>query len=209
MISKLKGLYAITDSTLMPDDATLLESVEQAIDGGAGIIQYRDKSADSAKRLRQAIALNKLCRDNDTLFIVNDDTELALASMAHGVHLGQKDGNLLAARQRLGNNAIIGVTCHDQLQLAKTAEALGANYVALGAFVPSKTKPNATFAPLSLIAQVRLEVSCPIVAIGGITVDNAHQIINAGADMVAVIHALFSAPSIRQQALNFSELFNR
>lgn len=199
----LQGLYAITDSQLMPDDDTLLTQVEHALRGGAAIVQYRDKSTDHRQRLRQAQALRQLCHDYQRYLLINDDVTLARESQAHGVHLGQSDGSLAAARTTLGKDAIIGITCHDQLALAQHAEQEGADYVAFGAFYPSKTKPNASTAPLALLTEAKSRLSRPIVAIGGITVDNAPQTIQAGADMLAVIHALFSAPDIEQQAQRF------
>lgn len=203
-----RGLYAITDSTLMPDDETMLAQLTQALDGGARIVQYRDKSSDSAHRLRQAQRLNELCTRYAVPLLINDDVELALASGAAGVHLGQQDGSLTAARQRLGSAAIIGITCHDQLDLALQARAGQADYVAFGAFFPSATKPEAKPAPLSLLHRARQQLDCPIVAIGGISVDNAAQIIEAGADMVAVIHALFASADIQARAEQFARLFN-
>ncbi|SIT11573.1 thiamine phosphate synthase [Neptunomonas antarctica] len=208
-MNPLHGLYAITDNTLMPDDETLLTCVRAAILGGAQIIQYRDKTADTQKRYRQACLLNELCRTNARTFLINDDVKLALACEAHGVHLGQQDTSIETARDLLPHHAVIGMTCHDQLSLATTAALSGADYVAFGAFYPSKTKPDAKPAPLTLLAEAKTILSCPIVAIGGITVDNAYQTITAGADMIAVVHSLFSAESIIQQAEAFALAFNR
>jgi thiamine-phosphate pyrophosphorylase len=203
----LHGLYAITDSTLMPDDSTLLSQVLAALEGGASIVQYRDKSDDSAKRLRQATLLRELCDEFERPLLINDDLPLALACKAQGVHLGQTDGSVAAARAQLGPDAIIGVTCHDSLALALEARAEGADYVAFGAFFASSTKPDARPAPLALLPQAAQELGLPVVAIGGISMDNARQVIEAGASMVAVIHALFAAADIRRQAQLFSQQF--
>ncbi|SEG80308.1 thiamine phosphate synthase [Marinobacterium lutimaris] len=203
------GLYGITDSTLMPDDRTLLDAVEKSLRGGASLIQYRDKSDDSDKRLRQARALNQLCQQYQVPLLINDDAQLAFDSGASGVHLGQTDGSLQQARDLLGPDAIIGITCHDQLDLALQAREGGADYVAFGAFFASKTKPNAQPAPLTLLQQARQQLDCPIVAIGGLSVDNASQVISAGADLVAVVHALFAADDIETRAQAFSRLFAR
>lgn len=203
----LSGLYGITDSKLMPDDQQMLTQVESALRGGMKILQYRDKSTDSDKRLRQACALKTLCQRYDALLLINDDTDLALACCADGVHLGQSDGSIARARNTLGAHAVIGITCHDSLALARQAISEGADYVAFGAFFPSKTKPDAKPAPHSLLAEARRQLDLPVVAIGGITVDNAHQLIDAGADMVAVIHALFAAEDIPQRARAFQQLF--
>lgn len=201
------GLYGITDSTLMPDDHTLLDAVESALKGGASIIQYRDKSDDGEKRLRQARALNQLCQRYQVPLLINDDAQLAFDSGASGVHLGQSDGSLQQARELLGTDAIIGITCHDQLELALQARKAGADYVAFGAFFASQTKPDARPAPLSLLQEARAQLDCPIVAIGGLSVDNASQVISAGADLVAVVHALFAADDINVRAQAFSRLF--
>ena len=204
---RLKGLYGITDSKLMPDDQQMLAQVEAALQGGMSLLQYRDKSSDNDKRLRQARALQQLCQRYDAALLINDDSDLALACGADGVHLGQSDGSVPRARKRLSDNAIIGVTCHDSLDLARQAVTEGADYVAFGAFFPSKTKPDAKPAPHSLLAEATQKLELPVVAIGGITVDNAHQLIDARADMVAVIHALFAAEDIPQRARAFQQLF--
>ncbi|SER10590.1 thiamine-phosphate pyrophosphorylase [Amphritea atlantica] len=204
----LHGLYAITDSTLMPDTDSLLFQVEQALRGGARIIQYRDKSTDQAKRLQQALALVDLCNQFHRPLLINDDTELARACGAHGVHLGQSDGNISQAREYLGREAIIGNTCHSSLTLAQTACQQSADYVAFGAFFPSSTKPDATPAPISLLAEAGSTLPVPVVAIGGINMDNAGQVISAGADMIAVIHSLFACDDICARAGQFDSLFN-
>ncbi|WP_415902700.1 thiamine phosphate synthase [Neptuniibacter sp. QD29_5] len=203
----LKGLYGITDSDLMPDTETMLRTVEQSIQGGAKIIQYRDKSSDLKKRVEQASALNLICKKNKIPLIINDDAGLAAGIGAAGVHLGQSDGAIEEAREMLGEDAIIGVTCHDSLELALQAQQAGASYLAFGAFFPSKTKPNAKPAPLSLVKDVKDKVNLPIVAIGGISVDNADQIVTAGADMVAVIHALYASKKVTAAAKQFHQLF--
>ncbi|WP_415886818.1 thiamine phosphate synthase [Neptuniibacter sp. QD37_6] len=203
----LKGLYGITDSDLMPDTETMLRKVEQSIQGGANIIQYRDKSSDLKKRVEQASALNLICKKNKIPLIINDDAGLAAGIGAAGVHLGQSDGAIEEAREMLGEDTIIGVTCHDSLELALKAQQAGASYLAFGAFFPSKTKPNAKPAPLSLVKDVKDKVNLPIVAIGGISVDNADQIVTAGADMVAVIHALYANKKVTAAAKQFHQLF--
>ncbi|RTE64628.1 thiamine phosphate synthase [Amphritea opalescens] len=206
--SPLHGLYAITDSTLMPDTNSLLFQVEQALRGGANIIQYRDKSTNQSLRLQQALALVDLCHQYQRPILINDDTELAKASGADGVHLGQGDGNVDQARAYLGSTAIIGNTCHNSLALAQTAYQQTADYVAFGAMFPSSTKPNASLAPISLINQAKATLAVPVVAIGGINMDNAGQVISAGADMIAIIHNLFASDDICAQAGQFNGLFN-
>ena len=207
MQNKLSGLYGITDQQLMPDLASMLTQVEKSLKGGAEIIQYRDKSPDLKKRVEQASALNTLCKKHNALLLINDDAGLAAGIGAAGVHLGQSDGAVAEAREMLGPDAIIGVTCHDSIQLAEKAALEGADYVAFGAFFPSKTKPNAKPAPISLLQEAKAKVQLPIVAIGGISVDNADQIISAGADMVAVIHALYAQNNMAATATQFHQLF--
>ena len=205
---QIAGLYAITDPVLLPGDR-LVDATSRAIDGGAAVVQYRNKLADTATRMREAEILNALCRDAGVLFLVNDDIELALACGAHGVHLGQRDGAIDDARALLGANAIVGQTCHASLELALAAQAAGANYVAFGRFFPSKTKPQALPADIALLPRARAAIDIPIVAIGGVTVANAATLIHAGADAVAVIHDLFSAADVATRARDFAALFNQ
>ncbi|MBS99293.1 MAG: thiamine phosphate synthase [Oceanospirillaceae bacterium] len=205
---RLHGVYAITDAKLMPTTDQLLTQVELALRGGVRLVQYRDKSDDRVKRYAQAQALNALCQHYSIPLLINDDIELARLVSAAGVHLGQSDGTLAEARSALGEDALIGITCHDQIQLARAAVAGGANYVAFGAFFPSSTKPSAIRAPLSLLSAARAELNCPIVAIGGISVDNASQVISAGADMIAVVNALFAPGETESRAHSLSRLFS-
>jgi thiamine-phosphate pyrophosphorylase len=208
MNGKLRGLYAITDSQLLAD-GKLLPYVEAALKGGARLLQYRDKSDDAARRLREASQLAELCTRYGAQLIINDDAELA-SRLGVGLHLGQGDGSLAAARALLGRKAIIGATCHAELQLAAQANREGASYLAFGRFFNSQTKPGAPAATPELLSQARAHFNLPLVAIGGIDLDNAGQLIRAGADLLAVVHALFSAPSaaeVERRARAFSVLF--
>lgn len=205
---KLQGLYAITDSQLLAD-GKLLPYTEAALKGGARLLQYRDKSSENARRLREAEALRELCERYGAALIINDDAELA-ARLGVGLHLGQSDGSLAAARALLGRQAIIGGTCHAQLELADMAASEGASYIAFGRFFNSATKPGAPAATLDLLQTAHERFSLPIVAIGGVTLATAPQLIARGASMVAVIHALFAADSatqVEQRARAFSALF--
>ncbi|WP_339461250.1 thiamine phosphate synthase [Pseudomonas sp. EA_105y_Pfl2_R69] len=204
---KLRGLYAITDSELLK--GKLLPYVEAALKGGATLLQYRDKSTDDARRLREAETLRELCNRYGAALIINDDAELA-ARLGVGLHLGQTDGSLSVARALLGRKAIIGGTCHAQLELAEAAAREGASYVAFGRFFNSNTKPGAPAASLELLAAAKAKVNLPIVAIGGVTLDNAPALIAHGASMVAVVHGLFAADSaseVERRARAFSDLF--
>lgn len=202
---KLRGLYAITDEQLIPADG-FVDAVRQALAGGARIIQYRDKSNDNAKRLLQASAIRELCNEHESLLIINDDIELAAKTAAHGVHLGLEDSSITDARQQLGEQAIIGVSCYNRFELAEQAKAQGADYIAFGAFYASPTKPDAVTADIDLLKQART-LELPICAIGGITSDNANPLIQAGADMLAVISNVFAAKDITQSTREFSQLW--
>lgn len=203
----LRGLYAITDERLMTEKNFLFKA-EQALLGGARLIQYRDKSNDKEKRLRQAAALKLLCEQHAALLIINDDIELAQKVQAHGVHLGQDDASICIARQQLGPDTIIGVSCYDQLELALTAEKAGADYVAFGAFFASPTKPEAHTASLELLTAAKQQLQTPICTIGGITAANASTLVESGADMTAVISDLFSSDDIQTTASHIARLFS-
>ena len=197
-----RGLYAITDG---PRD-DLLDAAAQALAGGARLLQYRDKTRDHARRLAEAGALQQLCRTHGAKLIVNDDVELARSVHADGVHLGREDGELAPARAVLGSAAIIGVSCYDSIERARAAAAAGADYIAFGAFFPSPTKPHAPRATPDLLRQ-SAALGVPRVAIGGITPDNAPLLVEAGADSLAVISAVFRAPDVRAAAQRFAHLY--
>ena len=201
----LNGLYAITPSTLKPE--VLLERVELALSSGIALLQYRDKNSPAAKKIAIAKALQKLCRQYHTTFIINDEPQLALDCQADGVHLGQGDGSLKLARQLLGEDAIIGITCHHDLSLAITAQQQGADYVAFGRFFNSHTKPGKPLADTVLLLEAKQRLNIPIVCIGGINADNGKALIRAGADYLAVVEALFSATDIMQTCGDFSAQF--
>jgi thiamine-phosphate pyrophosphorylase len=205
----LRGLYAITDTPLLAD-GKLLPYAEAALRGGARLLQYRDKSGDAVRRFDEALALAELCARHRATLIINDDVDLA-ARLGVSLHLGQSDGSLAAARARLGADAIIGATCHAQLELAEQATAEGASYIAFGRFFNSNTKPGAPAADLALLGEARRRFTQPIVAIGGVTQQTAPQLISHGADLIAVIHALFAAQSaseVEDRAGAFAALFD-
>ena len=201
------GLYAITPED--NDTDRLVRKVNAALAGGARLVQFRSKSRHAAVRREQAERLLGLCRRAGAPLIVNDDLELALAIGADGVHLGREDGDVAAARTLLGANRLLGVSCYDRLDLAMAAVAAGADHVAFGSAFASPTKPEAVRAPTALFAQARTRLPVPIVAIGGITPENAPLVIEAGAHAVAVITALFDAEDIAAAAAAFRDLFQR
>lgn len=201
----LTGLYAITVEGVHGE--ALFSQAHAALSGGSRILQYRDKSSEAQRREEEAQTLLTLCRKHDAILIINDDLELCLQSGAHGVHLGRDDPDLKLARKLLGADKIIGVSSYNDLQLAHDAVAGGADYVAFGAIYPSSTKPSAANAGLALLRQAKTELDTPIVAIGGITPENALPVIQAGADMLAMIQGLFGQDNIQLAASKVTRLF--
>jgi len=199
------GLYAITPETA--DTERLLAQVEAALAGGVAAVQYRDKSGDVARRHEQASELVALCRRFKVPLIVNDDLRLADLTDADGVHLGRDDGSLREARIILGKHKFIGASCYQSLDLAQAAQAAGADYVAFGSFFPSPTKPDAARADTALLRAATRTIQIPIVAIGGITLVNAPALLDAGADSLALLSALFDAADIRASAHDLNLLF--
>lgn len=198
------GLYAITDPDLLPDER-LMPAVEAAIRGGAVLVQYRDKTATDIDKLRRAKNLASLCRDAHVPLLINDDAQLARRAGADGVHIGQSDDALVEARKLLGENAIIGVTCHADLELARKAIAGSADYIAFGRFFSSMTKPGAPGATVDILSQAR-KLDHPVSAIGGITLENAPLLLAHGAHLLAVIGGLFATDDIEARARAYSQL---
>jgi thiamine-phosphate pyrophosphorylase len=199
------GVYAITPETA--DTEHLLMQVEAALAGGVAAVQYRDKSGDVARRHEQASELVALCHRFNVPLIVNDDLRLADLCDADGVHLGRDDSSLREARIILGKDKFVGASCYQSLELALAAQAAGADYVAFGSFFPSPTKPAAGRAGLDLLRDAAPLIHVPLVAIGGITLANAPLLLDAGADSLAVLSALFDAPDIRASARRLNQLF--
>jgi len=205
----IRGLYAVTPDEQSTD--VLLAKVEAALRGGINVLQYRNKRADHKLQTQQARAILPLCRQYQVPFIINDSIKLCLTLDADGVHLGADDGNLAEARARMGAGKILGASCYNRLDLALAAAEAGADYAAFGACFASGTKPNAMVAPLDLFTQARQLVDIPLVAIGGITLENAARAIEAGADAIAVVGALFNSENglaIEESARRFSQLFS-
>lgn len=207
----IAGLYAITPD--LADTELLCQMVDASILGGARIVQYRNKVADEKLRLQQASALLEICRKNQVPLIINDHVELCLSIDADGVHIGGDDGNIAAIKNMIGEDKLLGVSCYGEFARAEAAEKAGADYVAFGACFASNTKPNAPRAELSLFNQVK-PLNIPSVAIGGITLQNAHLAKQAGADAIAVIGELFNqahdkatVAKIKATAEQFSSIF--
>lgn len=202
-----RGLYAITPGRAASPEA-LVASVRAAIEGGAVALQYRDKSGDRQRRRAEAQALLALCRSEGVPLIVNDDPELAAAVDADGVHLGAGDPTTAEARGVVGPAAIIGVSCYDRLAAARQAVAEGADYVAFGSFFPSASKDQPRRPEPAVLGAAKAELGVPVVAIGGITPDNAGSLVAAGADLIAAIGGVFDAPDIGAAARRYSALFH-
>ncbi len=199
-----KGLYAIT-----PDGKTdneILEFTEAVLRGGAVLVQYREKSG--IDKIDLANQLVTLCHSYNVPLIINDNVKLAETIGADGVHLGKEDGFISDARKRLGNSAIIGVSCYNSLKRAIEAEKQGANYVAFGRFFTSNSKPLAAPAEIGTLTAAKTILTLPIVAIGGILPENGASLLNAGADILAVIGGLATKNS-ELSAQNYSTLFSK
>lgn len=203
--ARVCGLYALTPDGLTRED--LYARCASALEGGARVLQLRDKTSSPAERLERAVRLSRLCREHGALMLVNDDVSTAATSMADGVHLGRDDAMVAQAREALGSRAIIGVSCYGDIQRAQAAVLEGADYVAFGSVFSSTIKPDAVRADLGIFARAK-SLGVPLVAIGGITLDNAARVRDAGADAVAVITDLFEAPDIAHRAAQFARLFS-
>lgn len=204
---KLSGLYIITDEKLTPyENGQIFEKVEKALRGGAKIVQLRDKTHSNEFLISYAQKLKEISNKYNALFIINDRVELALEVDADGIHLGKEDINIEKARKIL-KNKIIGISCYGDLEKAKLMETLSADYVTFGSFYKSPTKPQAQLVDKKILVEAKKILKIPICAIGGITLENAKELINLGADMIAVISDIWKAKEIEERARNYSLLF--
>lgn len=207
-MSDLRGLYAVTpDDPLLPRLSSL---VRATLEGGVRLVQYRNKTAPPPLRRAQAAELLRVCRAHDARLIINDDVWLAVEIGADGAHVGRGDApgdSLRAAREALGPRRILGVSCYADITLAEQAVAAGADYIAFGAMFPSRTKPDTVRASLPLLTEARRRFGMPVAAIGGITLDNAPALIEAGADMLAVVSDLFDAMNLAARAQAYARHF--
>ncbi|MDY7573707.1 thiamine phosphate synthase [Actimicrobium sp. CCI2.3] len=201
----MNGLYLVTPD--WDDTERLLQVTEQALMGGAALVQYRHKTADAAQRLTQARALLALCRCFACPLIINDHADLCLALDADGVHVGGTDASVAQLRDLLGPDKIVGASCYGDLQLAYHAQRSGASYVAFGGFYPSRVKQYPVTTAPEIIAQARAVMDLPVVVIGGMTVDNARPLVAQGAQMVAAISSVYGAIDPRHSARALCDLF--
>lgn len=201
----MKGLYLVTPD--WDDTDRLLVASEQAIQGGATLLQYRHKTASDALRREQAQALLTLCRTMKVPLIINDHVDLCEAIDADGIHVGGTDASVANVRARVGADKIIGASCYGDLQLARDAKAAGASYVAFGGFYPSRVKKYAVTTPPDIVSRAISELNMPVCVIGGMTAENSKPLVALGAPMVAAISSVYSAEDPRSAAREFAELF--
>ncbi len=203
---EIKGLYAITDTANLSSEI-MLTRTEEILRAGANLLQYRNKQADENTRITEAEQLRELCRQFSVPLIINDDIALAVQIGADGVHLGKTDSTIADARKRLGDKAMIGCSCYNNLDRAQQAAKSGADYIAFGAFFPSPTKPDAAHATPDIIQTAKQKFKLPVVAIGGITPENGRSLIDAGADMLAVISGIYASKTPFNTATKYIDLF--
>lgn len=208
MLAQTTGLYVIS-CPLAGGPEAVAEAVDQAVAGGAVLVQYRNKDGSASRREEEAGAVLETCRRRKVPLIINDDVDLAQKLGAEGVHLGRDDASVHEARQALGARAIVGVSCYNELARAIRAESAGASYVAFGSFFPSPTKPDAVRASPGLLEEARERLALPLCAIGGITPDNGAQLVRAGADLLAASAGVFESGDIRRAAERYAGLFGQ
>lgn len=207
-MKRLRGLYAITDDTLVRDAGRLQAGVAAALAGGARLIQYRDKHSPLPERRANARRLDALCRAAGATLVLNDGPlDWVIEDGLGGIHLGRTDGSLAEARARLPAGALLGATCGDSVERAAEAAAAGADYLAFGAFFPSTTKPEARPARVETLRAARQRFALPLCVIGGLTPDNAAPLVAAGADLVAAVSGVFAAADITAAARRYAALF--
>lgn len=201
----LRGLYIVTPD--WDDTEKLAAATEQAIEGGATLVQYRHKTADAALRKEQASALLQVCRRHNAPFIINDYVELCLELDADGIHVGGTDASVAEVRARVGQDKIVGASCYGTLQLAREAHAAGATYVAFGGFYPSRVKKYDFKTAPEIVAESKKEIPLPVVVIGGMTQENCLPLIAQGSDMVAAISSVYMQDDVRGAAQRFAALY--
>ena len=204
MKSIISGLYAITPDC--DDTPLLIDSVAKALEAGVSVLQYRNKGASQQLKTQQASLMKNLCQQHDVPFIINDDVNLCHTLDADGVHLGKYDSNLDEVRDILGPDKIIGISCYNDGERVQTMLSKSCNYIALGACFPSSTKPNAPHASSEFLKQIMIQANKPVVAIGGINLDNCRSVLNCGVNAIAVVNEIFSSRDITQTVKIFNEI---
>ncbi len=202
MSGRLKGLYVISDDILTPKN-TILKQMEEALKGGAKIVQLRDKTSKDEEIEKLILNLQELCRRYQAIFILNDRVELAIKLKCDGLHIGKSDHHRVE-EVRKEYKGILGISCYGNLELAKEMERKNVDYVAFGSFFTSKTKPNAPTANKKIIKQAKEELKIPVCVIGGITSENSKELIKEGADMTAVISDIWKSTDIKKQCEKYN-----
>lgn len=203
----LRGLYVITDERLTPyEENKIFTMVEKALKGGAKLVQLRDKSKKDEELIEIAKELKRLCHKFLAYFIVNDRVELAFKIEADGVHIGKDDPDLKMVR-RFFKDKVVGVSCYGDLERAIKAEQEGASYVAFGSFFPSPTKPDSKLVDKKILTLAKKHLKIPVCAIGGITLAKAKELIEAGADLIAVVSDIWKTKNIEAHARAYANLF--
>jgi len=201
----MRGLYLVTPDR--EDTDRLLDATRQALEGGAALVQYRNKTASDALREEQAAALLALCRHRNRPLVINDHLDLCTRLDADGLHVGGLDAPVVAVRAALGPGKIVGASCYGQFDLAEAAQAAGASYVAFGGFYPSRVKVYEVSTPLAIVTRAKGVLRVPVVVIGGMTVENARPLVELGADMVAAISSVYGVQEPYAAAREFATLF--
>lgn len=200
-----RGLYVITDCEQLPPGELFLRT-QQILDAGIVALQYRDKT-ENKNKMEIAMKLKDMCRQKHTLFIINDDVELANELQADGVHVGRDDSDYRQVRDLLGEETILGLSCYNEFEKALEAQENGVDYIAFGSVFPTNSKKNTVSSPIDLIKMAKQKLDIPVAAIGGITPDNCIQLIDAGVDLLAVISSVYQSPNPYQTVKKFNHLF--
>lgn len=207
-MKSLKGIYAITDEVLTPNK-TIVSQIKEALEAGAKVIQLREKSSSDDELESVARSLQNLCDKHDATFFINDRVQLAKKINADGVHVGINDQRVKEARAEVGDQMLIGVSCYGDLERAKQAVKDGADYVAFGAFYPSKTKPKAEVVSKEVISRAKAELKVSVCVIGGINRKNIHEIINFQPDLYALVSDIFESKNIKQSITELNEFISK
>lgn len=200
----INGLYAITPDYV--DTPLLIDKVEEAVESGVSVLQYRNKVATAQLKMQQASLIKDICVQRKVPFIINDDVALCDTLDADGVHLGKDDSTIDDVRHILGPDKIIGISCYNDMERVETMFSKACDYIALGACFPSSTKPNAPHASTEFIKKVMTQASKPVVAIGGINLDNCRSVLDCGVSAIAVVNEIFSSQDITQTVKTFNEI---
>jgi thiamine-phosphate pyrophosphorylase len=204
-VEKLYGLYVITDDRLTPDE-TLYKQVRESLEGGATIVQLRDKHSSDDQIKQKALKLQSICHEYGALFVLNDKIDIAIDIACDGLHIGKSDHERFE-QIRAQYNGVIGVSCYGDVSMAKEFENKGADYVAFGSFYTSPTKPNANIVPLSTITQAQEQLKIPVCAIGGINTHNVEEVMRYKPDMLSLVNDIWSSDDIFKRSSIYASFY--